>query len=104
MIKILMVFCHRIILAWRGFRYGRVVCRCTKKGLCFAIMKAIKARYDGKVVVPEEPVDLPANTPVRVLIPEAGDTEEVGKLFAKLSEPSFKGIWDNEEDAVYDQL
>lgn len=48
--------------------------------------------------------DLPANTPVSVLIPEAGDTEQVGKLFAKLSEPSFKRIWDNEEDAAYDKL
>ena len=47
---------------------------------------------------------MPANTPVSVLIPEAGDTEEIGKLFAKLSEPSFKRIWDNEEDAAYDKL
>ena len=47
---------------------------------------------------------MPANTPVNVLISEAGDTEEIGKLFAKLSEPSFKRIWDNEEDAAYDKL
>ncbi len=67
-------------------------------------MKAIKARYDGNIVVPEEPVDLPANTPVRVLIPEAGDTEQLGQPAAKISEPSFKRIWDNEEDAAYDKL
>ncbi len=67
-------------------------------------MKAIKAHYDGRVVVPEEPVDLPANTPVRVLIPEADETVEISKLFAKLSEASFNRIWDNEEDAAYDKL
>jgi hypothetical protein len=67
-------------------------------------MKAIKAHYDGRVVVPEEPVDLPANTPVRVLIPEADETVEISKIFAKLSEASFNRIWDNEEDAAYDKL
>ena len=75
-----------------------------EKGIFPSYVKAIKARYDGRVVVPEEPVNLPANTPVNVLISEAGDTEEIGKLFAKLSEPSFKRIWDNEEDAAYDKL
>ena len=67
-------------------------------------MKAIKAHYDGRVVVPEEPVDLPANTIVRVLIPEADETVEISKIFAKLSEASFNRIWDNEEDAAYDKL
>jgi hypothetical protein len=67
-------------------------------------MKAINARYNGKIIVPEEPVDLPANTPVRVLIPEAGDAEQLGQPAANLSEPSFKRIWDNEEDAAYDKL
>lgn len=67
-------------------------------------MKAIKAHYDGRVVVPEEPVDLPANTPVRVLIPEADETVEISKIFAKLSEASFNRTWDNEEDAAYDKL
>lgn len=67
-------------------------------------MKAIKARYDGRVVVPEEPVNLLANTPVSVLIPEAGDAVEINKIFAKISEASFNRIWDNEEDAAYDKL
>jgi hypothetical protein len=68
-------------------------------------MKAIKARYDGRVIVPEEPVDLPANTPVRVLVPEADDDAAViTKEFAQLSETSFSRIWDNDEDAAYDKL
>jgi hypothetical protein len=67
-------------------------------------MKAIKAHYDGRVIVPEEPIDLPANTPVRVLVPETESPAEVTKAFSKLSEASFKRIWDNDEDAAYDKL
>ena len=67
-------------------------------------MKAIKAHFDGHVVVPEEPVNLPANTPVQVLVPEADDSAVFTKEFAQLSEPSFSRIWDNDEDAAYDNL
>ena len=67
-------------------------------------MKAIKARYDGRVIVPEEPVNLPANTPVRVLVPDADDSIAISKAFANLSEASFSRIWDNDEDAAYDKL
>jgi len=67
-------------------------------------MKAIKAHYDGHVIVPEEPVDLPANTPVRVLVPETDDFAVITKAFAQFSESSFSRIWDNDEDAAYDKL
>jgi hypothetical protein len=67
-------------------------------------MKAIKAHYDGHAIVPEEPVNLPANTPVRVLVPEADDAAVITKEFAQLSETSFSRIWDNDEDAAYDKL
>ena len=67
-------------------------------------MKAIKAHYDGHVVVPEEPIDLPVNTPVRVLVPDADDSVAIVKAFANLSVPSFDRIWDNDEDAAYDKL
>jgi hypothetical protein len=67
-------------------------------------MKAIKAYYDGHVVVLEEPINLPVNTPVRVLVPEADDSVEITKGFASLSEPSFSRVWDNDEDAAYDKL
>ena len=67
-------------------------------------MKAIKARYDGHVIVPEEPINLPVDTPVRVLVPEADDSVEITKGFASLSETSFSRIWDNDEDAAYDKL
>jgi hypothetical protein len=67
-------------------------------------MKAIKAHYDGHVVVPEEPINLPVNTPVRVLVPETDDSVEITKGFASLSETSFSRIWDNDDDAAYDKL
>ena len=67
-------------------------------------MKAIKAHYDGHVIVPEEPVNLPANTPVRVLVPESDDSADITREFSKLSEASFSRVWDNEDDAVYDKL
>jgi len=67
-------------------------------------MKAIKAHYDGRVIVPEEPVNLPANTPVRVLVPETDDSADITKAFSKLSEASFSRVWDNEDDAAYDKL
>jgi len=67
-------------------------------------MKAIKAHYDGHVVVPEEPINLPVNTPVRVLVPEADDSVEITKGFTSLSETSFGRIWDNDDDAAYDKL
>ena len=75
----------------------------TKKGI-LPFMKAIKAHYDGHVVVPEEPINLPVNTPVRVLVPEADDSAVITKAFAQLSETSFSRIWDNDEDAAYDKL
>jgi hypothetical protein len=67
-------------------------------------MKAIKAHYDGRVIIPEEPIDLPANTPVRVLVPEAESSAEITKAFSNISEASFSRIWDNDEDAAYDKL
>jgi hypothetical protein len=67
-------------------------------------MKAIKARYDGHVIVPEEPVNLPVNTPVQVLLPDENDPVALTKAFANISEASFSCIWDNDEDAAYDKL
>ena len=67
-------------------------------------MKAIKAHYDGRVIVPEEPINLPVNTPVRVLVPETEGPTQIRKVFSSLSESSFSRIWDNNEDAAYDKL
>ena len=67
-------------------------------------MKAVKAHYHGHVVVPEEPINSPVNTPVRVLVPEASDSAQIARAFAELSENSFSRTWDNDDDAAYDKL
>lgn len=67
-------------------------------------MKLIKAHFDGRVFVPDDVINLPANTPVQVLVPDDDQAIEITGDFAKFSEPSFKRIWDNEEDAAYDKL
>ena len=67
-------------------------------------MKLIKAHFDGRVFVPDDAINLPANTPVQVLVPDDDEVMEVAGDFAKFSEPSFKRIWDNEEYAAYDKL
>lgn len=39
-------------------------------------MVSIKAHFDGKVIVPEEPVNLPTNQPLVVQIQAVGDNDE----------------------------
>jgi hypothetical protein len=68
-------------------------------------MKHVAAHYDGEKVVLDEPVCLPANTPVEVVVPDSLD--EIDRLKKGLflaSLPSLKKIWDNPGDAVYDNL
>ncbi len=68
-------------------------------------MKHVAAHYDGEKVVLDEPVSLPANTPVEVVVPDSLD--EIDRLKKGLflaSLPSLKKIWDNPDDAVYDTL
>lgn len=46
-------------------------------------MTAIKAHFDGKVLVPDEPVDLPLNQPLRVFVaplPSQTETSEAPLL------------------------
>lgn len=68
-------------------------------------MKHIAAHYDGEKVVLDEPVRLPANTPLEVVIP---DSEEEGNLLREgvflASLPTLRKIWGNPGDAVYDNL
>jgi hypothetical protein len=68
-------------------------------------MKHIPAHYDGEKVVLDEPVRLPANTPVEVVIP---DSEEESSLLRQgvflASLPALQKIWLNPSDAAYDKL
>jgi len=64
----------------------------------------MSAHFDGKHVVLDEPATLAPNTPVTVVVREGDETEaEVALWCAKLSQETFRQIWDNPLDADYDQ-
>ena len=69
-------------------------------------MRTLSAHFDGKNIVLDEPVRLKPNTKVQVVVPEE-DRENVTSLIescSRLSEPTFRTIWDNALDADYDKL
>ena len=67
-------------------------------------MFAVKARYDGRRIV------LPPKTPkappgeVVVVFPDPQETNAERKAWLKAQEKTFRKVWDNDEDAVYDTL
>lgn len=68
-------------------------------------MKALSGHFDGKYVVLDEPTTLKANTRVKVIAVENGETEaDLTRSCARLSEATFNKIWDNSLDADYDKL
>ena len=66
-------------------------------------MVAIKAQFDGeKIVLPD---DLRGRPPQQVIIVyEADESDLESQAWLKAQEASFAKAWDNDEDAVYDQL
>jgi hypothetical protein len=66
-------------------------------------MVAIKAQFDGeKIVLPEA---LQGRPPQEViLIYEADEHGLEEQAWLKAQESSFAKAWDNDEDAVYDQM
>lgn len=51
----------------------------------------------------DEPARLKPNAKVKVLAPDSED-DDLTKACAKLSESTFKKIWDNPLDADYDRV
>ncbi len=66
-------------------------------------MVAIKVQFDGeKIVLPD---DLRGMPPQEVIvIYESKENFEESQAWLKVQEESFAKAWDNQEDAVYDQL
>ena len=46
----------------------------------------VKARFDGRVFVPEQPVDLPVGTVVEIPINPTSDAQEVPNLLTQIAE------------------
>ena len=65
------------------------------------------AHFDGKQIVLDEPVKLTANTKLRVIVAEQGETfseDDLSRWCSRPSEPVFAKVWDNPRDAEYDNL
>jgi hypothetical protein len=68
-------------------------------------MKHVPAHYDGEKVVLDEPVTLPLNTPLEIVIPDSPEEStrlREGIFLASL--PVLTKIWTNSADAEYDKL
>ncbi len=70
-----------------------------------ATVRMFNAHFDGQFIVLDEPARLKPNAKVKVVAADADELD--GGLagdFARLSEPTFRAIWDNPLDADYDRL
>jgi hypothetical protein len=66
-------------------------------------MVAIKAQFDGeKIVLPDALRGLPPQDVIVIYEADEGTLES--QAWLKAQEASFAKAWDNDEDAVYDQL
>ena len=66
-------------------------------------MVAIKTQFDGeKIVLPDDLRGLP---PQEVIVIYQADEDAVEtQAWLKAQEASFAKVWDNDEDAAYDEL
>jgi hypothetical protein len=68
-------------------------------------VRTLNAHFDGRFIVLDEPARLKPNAKVKVLAPDADDADgALADECARLSEPTFRAIWDNPLDAAYDRL
>jgi hypothetical protein len=69
------------------------------------LLTTVPAHFDGEKIKLDAPITLAPNTRLLVVILDQPLPYEVWVEAAmKASEPIFTRIWDNEEDAVYDDL
>lgn len=68
-------------------------------------MKTFNAHFDGRVIVLDEPAQLKPNAKVKVIAPDEDVPDNsLASDCARLSEPAFRAIWDNDADDVYNEL
>lgn len=68
-------------------------------------MRTLNAHFDGRFIVLDEPAHLKPNAKVKVIAADADEaTGGLADDYARLSEPTFRAIWDNPLDADYDHL
>lgn len=69
-------------------------------------LTTLPAHFDGKEIKFDVPVSLASNTRLLVTILDAPEDEQQSPVYAAMaaSDITFSQIWDNDEDAVYDDL
>ena len=67
-------------------------------------MRTLNAHFDGRFIVLDEPAQLKPNAKVKVITLDDASDSDLTHACARLSEPSFRTIWDNPLDADYDRL
>ncbi len=66
-------------------------------------MVAIKAQFDGeKILLPDDLRGLPPQEVIVIYV--ADESAQESQAWLKAQEASFAKAWDNDEDAVYDEL
>jgi hypothetical protein len=58
---------------------------------------SIRAHYDGKAIIPDEPVDLPVDKPLTIQVQAAAEGVPTGTA-AELANSGLFGIWKNRKD------
>jgi hypothetical protein len=58
---------------------------------------SIKAHFDGKAIVPDEPVNLPINQPLRIEVDVAAG-EPRGMTGEEIARSGFAGLWKDRGD------
>jgi len=66
-------------------------------------MLAIKARYDGRKIILPKRTRRPPPGEVIVVFTKTEEKAE-GSAWLKAQEAAFAQAWDNDEDAIYDDL
>lgn len=69
------------------------------------LLTTVPAHFDGKEIKLDAPVTLAANTQLLVVILDQPASQQAWLQTAmKGSEQAFARVWDNDEDAIYDEL
>lgn len=69
------------------------------------VLTTIPAHFDGQQIQLDANIQLKPNARLLItILPEEVTYEQTLHAAMKVSEPSFARVWDNDEDAVYDNL
>jgi hypothetical protein len=69
------------------------------------VLTTVPAHFDGQQIQLDVNVQLKPNARLLItILPEEITYEQMLRDVMKVSEPSFARVWDNDEDALYDDL